>query len=532
MYGTFRSTNRFNLLMSLFIAVLAGAGLDGLRQRKSVPWIFAGALVCTGLILAAGSLWLRHEIDLDSSGHWGAALHAIANGDEAPFINKSDLLDTEFVRRAGLHAAHTLVLPACLLAGAAVVVCMIRVWRPVVYLIAILGSVELFVFASGNIIKGPMQTPLPNAWLDAIAKLDPDGRVLSTSTATANLGMQYGYRDAYGYDPVVLSRYAEFLAAIQMDLAPQLEDMLDRGLNWVPPVVVQFGRAANSANRIAVRFSHRLVFLRCRNIFTAFSGPKGQTLVNLPLPTLVHRLQLISDWQLEANRDHLFAAIDREGFDPTKTVVLETPPDPVPLVLHEPGKVSAIDTSSDSMEITADLAGPQILLITDSYAKDWRARSLDDDGTPQTYRVQPADFMFRAIPLTAGYHHFVLEYVPQSFIQGKWITLCALLLWLAASVWLMVRARKAAGVPVQSAPVAVATAQPSSPANRARPAAPTTSAPRSPSAPTASAPTTPAAPAKWMPVPRYTGIRQAGQTSRPKPKEPPKNPPASDDPVT
>ena len=508
LYGTFRSTNRFNLLMSLFIAVLAGAGLDALRQRTSAPWIFAGVLVCISLLIFVGSLWLRYQIELDSSGRWGAALHAIADGNEAPFVNKSDLLDAQFVLRAGLHAAHTLVLPACLLAGAAIVVCLIRLWRPIVYLIAIMGAVELFVFAWGNIIKGPMKTPLPQAWLDAIAKLDPQGRVLSTSTATANMGMEYGYRDAYGYDPVVLTRYAEFLAAIQMDLAPQLEDMLDRGLNWIPPVIVQFARSPNTANRLAIHFSHRLVFLRCRNIFTAFNDSNGQTLVNLSLPTLVQRLHLISDWQLQPNRDALFAAINQRDFDPTRTVVLETPPDPVPLVLHEPGTVTAVDTNSDSMEITADLLGPQILLITDSYAIGWRARSLDDDGSRQTYRVQPADYAFRAIPLTAGHHHFVLEYVPQSFIQGKRITLTALVLWLAASVWLMLRPRKRMELRAPPAPLAVPTVPAAPPADRAAPAAST----------------------KWMPIPKYTGIRQDTRPSRLKSKEPPKKPPKLDDP--
>jgi hypothetical protein len=211
---------------------------------------------------------------------------------------------------------------------------------------------------------------------------------------------------------------------------------------------------------------------------------------------------------VQPNRDQLFAAIDHEGFDPTKTVLLETPPDPRPLILHEPGTVSAVDTSSDSMEITADLAGPQILLITDSYAMDWRARSLEDDGSPQTYRVQPADYMFRAIPLTAGHHHFMLEYVPQSYIQGKYITLCALAVWLAASVWLIVPTRKRPGAPAQPAPLEVRAIPVQPPADRAAQA-------------TAS---------KWIPIPTYDGIRQGRQPSRLKPKEPPNKPPNPQDP--
>jgi hypothetical protein len=495
LYGTFRSTNRFNLLTAMFVAVLAGAGLDGLLQRKSVPWVFAGVLVCVGLILAGGSLWLTRESNLESSGRWGAAMHAVANGGDAPFANKSDLLNDEFIRRAGLHAAHTLVLPACLFAISAAAVGLTRFWRPLAYVIAIMAATEVFVYAWASTCKGPTEAPLSTGWRDAIAKLDPDDRIMSTSAATADLGMEYGYHDAYGYDPFVLNRYAEFLAAIQMDLDPHLGTLLQRGLNWVPPVVIHATRSSSSANQLDFQFSSRLALLRCRDIFATLNTSKGPQPLNFILHPLVRRLQLVSDWQLKPNRDDLFAAINEQRFDPTKTVLLETKPDPIPVTMNEPGTVGAVDTGTDSMEITADLPGPQILLITDAYARDWRARPLDSGGQ-QTYQVLPADYLFRAIPLAAGHHHFVLEYVPQSYIQGRRITLLALLLWALGWIWLFLRRGKR---PIAQRPV---------------PAVEVAAAPKPPATRGAAA-----APPKWFPIPEYDGFRQARNPSRIKRKD-------------
>jgi len=517
MYGTFRSTNRFNLLLSLFIAVLAGAGLDGLLQRRSVPWIFGGILIVIGLLLAGGSLWLRQQADLDSSGHWGIALHAIASGNDAPFANKTNLQNDQFIHSAALHAAHALVLPACLFAGAAVVIGLLRFWSGFAYAIAIAGAVELFIFAWHSTTSGPLQEPLPQSWLDTVARLDPDGRIMSTEMGTANLGMERGYPDAYGYDPFVLSRYAEFLAAIQMDIAPPLRTLLHDGLQWVPPVVIELTRSPGAANQVNLRFSPRLVSMRVRHLFGIVNIATGRRLVDIKLPPVTRRLQLLSDWQLKPARDDLFAAIDSQDFDPTRTVILESRPDPVPAATADLGTVSATDINSDSMEITADVPAPQILLVSDSYAKDWQARPLGDDGAQQNYQVLPADYMFRAIPLSEGRHHFILEYVPRAFIQGRRITIAMLLLWILGSALVLVQSIRRRRARPRRAAVGPPAAPPRPPPP---PPPPPPSRPPGPPGPRG----TPAGPPRYIPIPQFEGFSQARRPSRLRPKEP-KNPP-------
>jgi hypothetical protein len=565
MYGSFRSANRFNLPLCLFIAILAGAGLDGLLHRKTVPWTFIGTLIFVCLILCGGWLWLRNESNLPTSGRWGSALHALADSNEATYVSTTELHDDTFVRRAGLHAAQTLVLPMCLFGVAALVMFMSRYWRPFAYLLAIMAAAEVFLFAWRSVVIGSVDQTLPTPWLNAVAKLDPDGRIISTDLNTANLGMQHGYPDAYGYDPFVLSRYADFLAAIQTDLDPALRDQLRRGLDWAPPVVVKLTRSTESANQIVFQFDPRLVFLRARNLFAFLSTNKGRTLVNITLPAVVKRLMLVSEWRLKPDRDQLFAVINEQDFDITKTVVLESPPDPLPSAPAEPGTVSAVDIDSDRMEITADTPVPQILLITDSFARDWRARPLSDDGGQANYQVLAADYLFRAIPLTAGHHHFILEYLPKSFVQGRRITLATLTVWVGAWILLLVETRRRERMlplPSDSATIAPAAAwlgpaptppRPTPPPPRSpppsRPSAGKPTAPAAPQPPPPPPPTRPSTgkpaapapqpppppagppparpgppPSRWIPIPEYDAFRQARHPSRIKPKTPPKYP--------
>jgi hypothetical protein len=459
MYRDFRVTSRFNVFLSLFVAVLAGAGLDALLQRRGIPWNFAVAVISLGLIILASSLWLRYQVNMPSSGAWGRALLAISQQDkQRPIANGSDLIQPDFVRNAGMQAARSLLWPAALLGTWAVLFCARRsrrLPRPILYLIPLLAVTELFIFARGNILMGPSDsTRMPKAWLDLAARIAPDDRVLSTEVDTANLGMIHGYCDGYGYDPNVLTRYAQFLASIQENVDPGMVKLIDDGMNFAPPIVVKIFGSQADPKRPAFVFSPRLGYLRCREIFTFLNDSSGRIPLSIPVPPLVHRLELITDWQVKSNRDAIFSEINRPGFDPTKSVLLESSPTPAPHAMRESGTTTIHQINSDAMEITADLPGPQILLITDSYAQDWRAFSLDANAPQQNYQVMPADYAFRAIPLAGGHHHFILEYAPQSFFLGRRVTLAALSLWLVAVAMIRYpkRLRQRIAIDIRTAP--------------------------------------------------------------------------------
>jgi len=128
-------------------------------------------------------------------------------------------------------------------------------------------------------------------------------------------------------------------------------------------------------------------------------------------------------------RDEIFKALLDPKFDPRAKVILESAPQPRP-EKSAGGKVSLLSSSSDDLEITADIPRPAILLITDSYARGWRAVPIGPN--PQRrYDVMPANYILRAVPLAAGRHHFRLEYAPLSYRIGKWISIISLLVFAA-----------------------------------------------------------------------------------------------------
>jgi len=112
-------------------------------------------------------------------------------------------------------------------------------------------------------------------------------------------------------------------------------------------------------------------------------------------------------------------------------VLLESVPTPLPQAGAQTGTVRLSELNSDTLEISADTPAPALLLITDLYSSGWRARALS--GSVQSaYAILPADYIIRAIPLTAGHHHLIVEYVPASFRIGLIISALTWLAWVAA----------------------------------------------------------------------------------------------------
>jgi uncharacterized membrane protein YfhO len=110
------------------------------------------------------------------------------------------------------------------------------------------------------------------------------------------------------------------------------------------------------------------------------------------------------------------------------TVVLESDPQPVPTAGSSDGAARVVSETTDAVEIEADLPGSRVLLITDAYSAGWHAVALSGAIQP-TYEVMPADYCLRAVPLTAGHHHFRLEYRPGGWGVGWWISVISLVIY-------------------------------------------------------------------------------------------------------
>jgi hypothetical protein len=289
-----------------------------------------------------------------------------------------------------------------------------------------------------------------------------------------NYGMEAGYNDVNGYDPVVLLRYGEFLAAAQVRTDRSFAKLIDQGINWVPPIEVDPQMVTGP-----------LMVCRPVLIWIEFNYRQWKSLKVAPGPTTMKRMQLIGDCRVARGgspkeiRKDMLDVIEENRFEPAHTVLLESKPDPLPNAYFvRPGWVKYKDINTDKVEIWVHTIGPQLLLITDAYAADWKAYAADANPPQPNYDVLPADYAFRAIPLAAGDHHIIMEYRPRSYVAGRWVTLAALVAWAVgvAATWVSYRRRpggqlapipvfdaspaEAAGVKPQAAPSPDAASEP------------------------------------------------------------------------
>ncbi len=489
LYASFRATSRFFIPMTIFLALLAGAGLDALPRRR-VSWWSVGAIAAAALLAVGVAMWLRH--DVTSGGHaWADTLKAIEEkydptGGTDAVIGSERLEMPQFIRSSGLYAAGTLITCATLFAAAALIFAAARYWSRAGWLMGGMVAAEVFFFAWHYHTTTNMVRPLFPVWKDETALLrldDPDARVATTTFGLgdpaldlANLGMlpDFNFDNVYGYDQIILRRYADFVESIQTDAFPSLRDNIKAGLSFVPPVYLEGIRDPKNPNVIVgLKHSNRLGYLRCRRVLVQYPGDNHQYAgLVLPIPDsvahamLVRQTQIFTDSDEDTRRDKILSAINDPTFDPRQTVILEQKPDPAPALSGEPGAPPVVhQIDPDHLEITADAPGPAVLVVTDSYAKGWKAVPMPDDISIQThYDVLPADYTFRGIPLAAGHHHIMLEYAPASFTLGLSLSLGTFAAWLVALVLIgvteMSRRRRLAMLDDESSePVTVAVAR-------------------------------------------------------------------------
>ncbi|MCR4296113.1 MAG: hypothetical protein NUW21_11315, partial [Elusimicrobia bacterium] len=272
-------------------------------------------------------------------------------------------------------------------------------WRAALMPLIVLES--LF-FAGLNVAAEPVRREFPVEWSAALAGLRPGERVIFDMRTDPDAGLVLDAPEVWGYGQLVPRRWAELLFASQ-------------------------GQPPDSAGAsLIIRRDHRLLrLLRARAVLRRGSPPVK------PLAEPLPRLLLVRSWRLSAGRDETLAALLDPAFDPAKTVLLETAPEPEPDPVGRGGSARVVKEDSDSLELEAELDSPAILLLADSYAPGWRAEALEGSSQAR-YRVLPADHALRAIPLGAGRHRLVLRYAPGSWAAGAAVSLAS---WAALAAW-------------------------------------------------------------------------------------------------
>ncbi len=466
-FDAFRAPGRALYTFSLFAAMLAAGGLDGLIRNRSPNRMLIAVLLCVAGALLALAIWIpfasrgavagiragiervlaaapdrrASEIEQLAGGNhaWKERLARLADASddrphargevseeaalkryEAAFVAATNVnawqalrsrlvgidrlmtpieewADPEAAQRQAISSAKSAGGAAAACAVTAILLCWTRRSALAPLLLAAVGVVELASFAW--VARGTFDfSPAALRPLETFYRQRPgDYRVHNTTLP--NSAMSLGVRDIWGRDPVVAARYTQYIAFTQGSAATDARaPFLD--LWRVDP-------------------SYRMLRL-------AYVLQQDDQSVRVlmeqanPLPHLL----LVGDYVVRNRPDEIFATFASASWDPTKTVILEAEPDPTPAGGIAPGSARLLEETTDRMTIEVDVPAATLLLITDGYSADWHARPLPG-SVQQAYDVVPANYVLRAVPLSAGHHLFELWYAPPYFRSAVGLSVLA-----------------------------------------------------------------------------------------------------------
>ncbi|MGE5789354.1 MAG: hypothetical protein ACM33C_00640, partial [Syntrophaceae bacterium] len=345
-------------------------------------------------------------------GLWADIMRAIG-GTKEVYLPPEFFAKGLAILKAGEFAALGLVIlsSTCALIAAVLIVRIPSLWK--CSLLVGLAVIELF--SAGRIAHQAFR--LDEAYPADVAAIftqrTGDHRILNP--VRPNLAMSMGWRDIWGYDPLIPRRYGEFMAWMQQADMTQIV-----------------------RNDLQFRYHPLLGMLGCRYMLTPV---EGRFALGELTGDVMPRAALVGQWAVEPQRDRAFAILGHPGFNPHRLVVLERAPNlPAVTGAANPGTVRVTDTSSDHLTIEADVKEASILVVTDNYMDGWRVVPLEGSAS-DAYEIIPANYTLRGVPLAPGHHHFRMEYRPVSFVIGAWLSLIAAAAWLAVAGVLLWRRR-------------------------------------------------------------------------------------------
>lgn len=387
-FARFRGMSKFIWPAELFLVVLAAYGCDRLlRDRHADGRLVAGVGVAVGVLVAGG-------VGV-SPVDWQALMQRVLATGEA-YLPPATYAQPAFVAQAQHDAAYALFVAA----GTGLVLGLLLLGmrhtpRLVVGVLA-LAVVELGVFAARTRATFDSTTVAPAALRTFLAHHPRTYRMLNPRNA--NSAMLVGASDIWGSDPGVVRRYAEFMTWSQGGTP-------DQATQYVPFTRLDPLYAMLRLRYALVPDEHRV------RVIEALQPPMDQVHV-------VTRYQVVTD------RDAIFSVMRSGSFDPRREVILEREPVPRPVASEHIGTAQVVASSTDWIEIAAEVASPSVLVITEVYTPAWRAVALPG-SSQERYELMPANYILRAVPLAAGRHRLRVEYAPAAFTVGTWVSVIA-----------------------------------------------------------------------------------------------------------
>lgn len=456
--ASFRAPSKLLLPALVFAALLAGLGANELINRPKRTQQFAAVAATTAVGLLAIGIALRYFPSIldKPDGLWTLLVAGMEQSGETYWWFEMDDLAMEtsvwIASMSALTGAVTCFALAFLLYRAPI---------GKRYRVALIcfSAAEILLFARYDRVTSDIHTMTSTALEQLRTEDTGDYRELQAKSINPNWRRNYPMsirmKTAWGYDPVMLKRYAEFFAFAlggQHRYSYMLNDVILT--NILDPIsmalmtgALRFEFVPTNAQQAHpfVGLPRLLRLTRCKYVYFwpepvggVLGGIEGVYQVRDPFP----RFSIYRNYIVATDNRAALDIFAQDGVDIGQTLVLEREPSPAPIAGAENSaspndRIELIGESSDHIEIQIQLATPGILLIADAYSDGWNATPLM--GSSQAnYTILPANHAFQALPLGAGLHRIRLEYAPAVVIAGMWVsvvstfgvlTLCFAWMW-------------------------------------------------------------------------------------------------------
>ncbi len=280
--------------------------------------------------------------------------------------------------------------------------------------ILVIGLVLLDLWTFGNSVV-EVRTMEENAYWRIVAKSLPDPQVTRVlpwglNEADQNDNMTFGLRNIFGYDPLILQRYEQFVTT-QNDPRACTYDLLNAG--YLVTTAPQKFPDEPDAPQLVREKSGVYIYKRPSVLPRAWIAPRIEVMTN---KAILERIQ-------------------QPDFAPRKEALVERDLQCDNIVTGTVGTVNVANYDNNQIQVQTR-GGGGLLIFSEVYYPGWHATV---DGKP--IPLVRADYLLRALCVPAGEHQVVLTYSPLSLKIGLVITIMTTLLVFSVAGWYLSKTR-------------------------------------------------------------------------------------------
>lgn len=259
-------------------------------------------------------------------------------------------------------------------------------------MLALLGT-DVFISNRGVNDSAPYPLYPPPPILEPLRGDKGLFRVQDDSRLPGGTLCMHGLKDVRGMPPLQIAAYRDF------------QERVREGVRWkllaVKYLVTWRGQA--------ISFQGEPV--EATTLYREEEGSQANYLYRLEPPP--RWAWVVRDIRVAQDADQLYALLNAPDFDPWQTAVVAEPLSYDAVSMGGEDRVRIESYSPQRIEVSAHLAAPGLLMLSEVTYPGWRAQ-VDGREVP----IYQADGILRAIPLEAGEYHVVLTYEPTSFRLG------------------------------------------------------------------------------------------------------------------